>query len=138
MRIAAGETLVPAFADGIWILDGARKFQQTSGSSSICEKLSAVFLCGDGKADGILSHGNRRVANQSIKSEAWYMKYIGWPERHRSSFHGLSIRLLHLILIVEVSVLIPIHGHAVRHQWIESDDLTFTVADNLRIGIAVQ
>ena len=138
MRIAAGETIVPAFADSIWILDGARKFQQTSGSSSICEKLSAVFLCGDGKADGILSHGNRRVTNQSIKAEAWYMKYIGWPERHRSSFHGLCIRLLHLILIVEVSVLITIHGHAVRHQRIEPDDLTFTVANNLRIGIAIQ
>ena len=44
----------------------------------------------------------------------------------------------HLILIVEVSVLIPIHGHAVRHQRIEPDDLTFTVANNLRIGIAIQ
>ena len=138
MRIAAGEALVPAFADGIWILDSARKFQQASGSGSICEKLSAVFLCGDGKADGILSHGNRRVTNQSIKAEAWHMKYIRWSERHSSRFRGLGIRLLHLILIVEVPVLITIHGHAVRHQRIEPDHLTFTVANNLRIGIAIQ
>ncbi len=41
-------------------------------------------------------------------------------------------------MIVEVTFIVTIHTHSIGHQWIESDDFTFAISYNLRIGVSVK
>ena len=43
-----------------------------------------------------------------------------------------------LILIVEVTFIVTIHTHSIDHQQIESDDFTFAISYNLRVGISIK
>ena len=43
-----------------------------------------------------------------------------------------------LILIVEVTFIVTIHTHLIDHQQIESDDFTFAISYNLRVGISIK
>lgn len=66
------------------------------------------------------------------------MKHIGGLELYNSAVYSGRIVLAGVVLVVEPSVFISVHGHAIRHKWIEGDDLSFTVANNLGIGISLQ
>ena len=43
-----------------------------------------------------------------------------------------------MILIVEVTFIVTIHTHSINHQRIESDDFTFAISYNLRVGISIK
>ena len=43
-----------------------------------------------------------------------------------------------MILIVEVTFIVTIHTHSIGHQRIESDNFTFAISYNLRIGISIK
>ena len=110
-------------------------FQHTAGGSTIGVELTAIFLCGDGKPDGVLRHCNRAVSHQTIKPQTRNVKDILWLENDRAAFHGMGIIGTELVLIVELTVFIPVNHHSVRHQRIQTDDLILAVADDLGIGI---
>ena len=58
---------------------------------------------------------------------------------HDRLLHGRCIGSLGPeILIIDVSILIPVYGHAIWHQGIQGCDLSLSIPDNLHIGITPQ
>ena len=43
-----------------------------------------------------------------------------------------------LVAVVQLSATIPVDGHLVGHEWVQGNDFTFAVTDDLRIGVAPQ
>lgn len=41
-------------------------------------------------------------------------------------------------MIVKVPFIITVYAHSVGHQWIECDDFTLAISNNLRIGVSVK
>ena len=64
------------------------------------------------------------------------MKYIGRVKDNRPGFHRWGIVTRLRVFIIQMSVLVPIHSHTVRHQGIERNDLALAVSDDLGIGIS--
>lgn len=64
------------------------------------------------------------------------MKDIGWVKNDRAVLHRWGIVIGLRVFVIQSAILIPIHGHAIRHQRIQRNDLTFPVSDNLSVGIA--
>ena len=91
-------------------------FQHTAGGSTIGVELTAIFLCSDGKTDSVLRHCNRAVSNQTIKPQTRNVKDILWLKNDRAAFHGMGIIGTKLVLVVELTVLISVNRHSVRHQ----------------------
>ena len=54
----APELTHPGIPHPLRVLDGSRMLQHTAWLRAICKKFGAVFLCGNGKADGVLCHRN--------------------------------------------------------------------------------
>ena len=67
---AAAEGGLPALTDTLGVFDGTGVFQNAARSRAVCEELSAVFLAGDGHADGVLRHSDGRIAHQPVKAQA--------------------------------------------------------------------
>ena len=64
------------------------------------------------------------------------MKHIGRVKYDRSGFHRWCIIIGLRVFVVQMSILVPVYRHTVRHQGIERNDLTLAVSDDLGIGIA--
>ena len=109
--------------------------QHATRSRAVGEKLGSVLLAGDGHADGILGHGNGTVANQAIKAKTGDVQHIGGAKIRYSTLHGGRIIGAGGVFVVQLAPPIPIHCHAVWHQRIEGNDLAFSVADHLGIGV---
>ena len=112
----AAEGRIPALSHLARVFQHTRMLQHTAGGGTIGVELTAIFLCGDGKTDGVLRHCNRTVSNQTIKPQTRNVKDILWLENDRAAFHGMGIIGTKLVLIVELTVLISVNCHSVRHQ----------------------
>ena len=132
---AAAKGGLPAFPDALGVFDGAGMLQHATRSRTVGEELGSVFLAGDGHADGVLGHGDGAVAYQAIKAKTGDVQHIGGAKIRYITLHGGCIIGTSRVLVVQLTSPVSIHGHAVWHQRIEGNDLAFSVADHLGIGI---
>ena len=135
---AAAEGGLPAFADTLRILNGAGVFEDASGGCTVREKLRAIFLCGDGETNRIFCHCDGTIPNQTIKTKTGYVQHIFRLEDDSAVFRLDRFVVLAHVAVIQPPVFVSVNGHLVRHQWVQSNDLTFAVADDLRVGVAPQ
>ena len=126
---------MPCLSDTLRVLNGSGVFQYTGRGCAIGEELSSVFLCSDGKADGVFCHCNRAIADKPVKAETGNMEHVGGLQNNRFTLAADLVNGAE-VLIVELAILVPIHTHLVGHQGIQCHDLALTVPDDLSIGIA--
>ena len=133
----AAELAHPGLTDPLRVFDRSGVFQDAGRGRPVGEELAAVFFRGDGKADGVLGHRYRRVADKPVEAEAGDVQHIRGKQYDRFVFAPGFIRGP-LVLVVQLTVLRTVDGHLVRHQRIEGDDLAPPVADDLRVGVSPQ
>ena len=137
--VAVGRTAkggVPGITHPGGVFQRSRMLQYTAGCCSVGVELTAVLLRRDCQTDGVLRHGDRTVAYQSVKAQTRNMEYIRGGEADHPTFHGGGIVIGFSIFVVQSAVAIPVHGHTVRHQGIEGDHFTLAVSDDLCVGVA--
>ncbi len=135
---AAAELALPCIAHPAGILHGAGVFKNAAGGSSICKQLGTIFLGGDGKADGVLGHGDGAVTNEAVEAKAGDVQDICRLQDYGRALHRGGFLIGSLVLVEQFSVAVPVHGHLVRHERVQGHDLTLAVADNLCVSIAPQ
>ena len=118
VRISSAKSFVPAVSHSVRIFDRSRILKDSSGSGSVCKKLGSIFFCRNGKPNCILGHRYRRISNQSVKTKTRNMQDIFLLQIDRSFFHGRSIGIRYLVLIVNLPTVITIHCHTIWHEWI--------------------
>ena len=124
--VAVGRTAegrVPGVTHPCRVFQCSRMLQHTTWCCSVGVELTAVLLRCDCQADGILRHRNGAVTNKPVKTQSRNMKHIGRVKDDRPGFHRWSIIVGLRVFVIQMSVLVPIHCHAVRHQGIERNDL---------------
>ena len=105
--LGASELRLPCLPDTLRVFDGSGVFQYTGRGRTVGEELSSVFLGGDGKADGVLGHCYRAVADEPIKAEAGNVKYVRGLQYDRFIFAADLVRGAK-VLVVELAVILKL------------------------------
>ena len=112
--------------------------QHTAGSSTVSKELRTILLTGNGHADGVFRHSDRRISHQPVKAKPRNMQHVRGLQPHDRTLDCGRIVRADRVFVVELSVPVTVHRHPVRHQRIEGNDLAFAVADDLGVGVAPQ
>lgn len=113
-------------------------FQHIARSGTVGEEFCAVLFTGDSHTDGVLCHSDGAVADQTVKTESRNVKYIRGMKRYGELLVFDGFIRATIIGVVETPVFISVHRHLVRHQGVQRNDFIFAVADDLRIGVAIE
>lgn len=60
----------PVIPDFLWVFQDAGVLQNARGLRAIFEERAAVFLHGNGRAEGVLHHGDGRKAHQTVEGQS--------------------------------------------------------------------
>ena len=135
---AAAEGGLPAFPDTAGVFDGSRMLQHAAGCCAVSKELRTILLTGDCHADGVFRHRYGGIAHQTVKTQARNVQHIRRIQPHDCALDCGRIVRTDRVFVVELAVPVTVHRHPVRHQRIEGNDLTFTVTDDLGVGVAPQ
>lgn len=127
---------VPGIAYPCRVFQCSRMLQNTAWGSTIGIELAAVLLGCNSKTDSVLCHGNGAVTDKTIKAQPRHMKDIGWVEIDWPVLHRWCIVIGLRVFVIQSAMLIPIHGHTIRHQRIQRNDLAFPISNDLGVGIS--
>ena len=137
--LAATEGRLPAVPDLLRILQDARMLEDTGWCGTILKELTTVFLTGHRESDAVFRHRDRAVSDKAVKTKSRDLHHLVRSELYDRLFHSRRIGSLGPeILVVDVSVLIPVHRHAVWHQRIQCCDFTLAVPDHLDVCVPPQ
>lgn len=77
---------VPALLDTPNVLDNTRMLQHAAGVRAVGKKAGAVFLGGEGHADGVLRHSDWAITDQTIEAQSGDMEDFITAERDIPAF----------------------------------------------------
>ena len=113
--------------------------EDTGRRCSVLKELRAVFLTGHREPDRVLCHRNRTVSDKAIETEPRDLHHLMGRELYDRLLHRRRIGSLGPeVLVIDVPVLIAVHGHAVWHQRIQRCDFSLAVSDDLHKAITPQ
>ena len=138
VRIAAAVSPLPRLTHTLRIFDNTRMLQHRRGRCAVCEEGRAVLVTGDRQTECILCHCNGAVSDQTVKAQSRNMQNLFHWQNDLALL--LEIRVVFVISAVAVnepSAIVAVNTHLIRHQRIQSYDITSAVPDDLRIGVAV-
>ena len=112
--------------------------QDTARGRTVGKELRPVFLTGNRHADGVLCHSDGGIAHQPVKAKPGDVQHIGRMQPDKTAFDRRRVIHADGVFVIKLSIAVTIHRHPVRHQRIEGNHFTFSVADNLCVSIAPQ
>ena len=130
------ELRLPRFTNLSRVFYCSRVLKHAAWRCAVRKELCAELLSRNCKPDSVLCHCNRRVANKSVKAKPGNVQHIVWGKNNLVLLTANCLVISAIMLVVQPPVLVTVNRHSVRHKRVQSNDLSLSVADNLRVCVA--
>ena len=138
MRVRTAIGTLPGISYTLWIFNDTRMFQYTGWTGTVGEKGRTIVFTGEGNTDCILRKSNGRISHQAVIPKSGNVQHIFCLQDNIALLFQVWIGFIVAAVDVDQTVsLVTVYSDLIRHQRIQSQNITSAVSDDLCIGITV-